>query len=39
VNAVATAVSQGKIVADKLSVLPIELLQLVIDRLVQQGDC
>jgi hypothetical protein len=39
VNAVATAVAQGRIYADLLSVLPIELLQRVIDRLVEQGAC
>lgn len=37
IDAVATAVSRGSIATKQLSVLPIDLLQRVIDQLVQKG--
>lgn len=38
INAVATAVSRGSLATKQLSVLPIDLLQLVLDKLVQKGE-
>ena len=38
ISAVASALARGRIGTKELSVLPLDLLQLVIDKLVQTGD-
>lgn len=38
ISTVATALARGSLCTRQLSVLPIDLLQRVIDRLVQQGE-